>query len=355
MRIFLNTLLILAIRVVSFSQTPVALRSELKTARSDSAKFAALKALADHYMDYKADSALLYLDQAIAIANKNHQWLDVALESDWKANQLQSAERRAESYRILQAALLLANDPANEKKTWIKNKDLTYKQYRLFVLANIYEDLGHLAGFEKDGNGQLQAYQKGRLLAQQTTDKTIQSYLDMNLADFYIKRKSTDSAMMYTNAASILFKQIKEIKYAGLIDSYKGKIYAQRGDTVLSLRYFHAAESGSAANDVITLVDSYAEIAHCYLSLNKLDSGLFYSKKFLEAINNGKWTNEKKEAYQLLYKSYLLENKRDSAFKYLQLAFGALESGSKSDAKNLADLEKLSFQDLLIYMAILLN
>ena len=88
MRIFLNALFIVAIPVVSLSQTPIALRSELKTARSDSARFVALKGLADHYVDYKVDSALLYLDQAIAIANKNHQWLDVALESDWKANQL---------------------------------------------------------------------------------------------------------------------------------------------------------------------------------------------------------------------------------------------------------------------------
>jgi signal transduction histidine kinase len=347
MKFFFKTLLILAIPVVSFSQTHTAdsLRRNLKTAKTDSARFVALKGLADHYTYNNVDTALLYLNEAIAVAKKNNQWLDVALEYDWQGNQLLNVRKLPEAFRILQAGITLADDPANEKKTWIKNKNRNYTQYKLYVLANLYEDLGHLAGDEGDSKAQLQGYRKAKSLAEQSGDKTVQAWLNENLAHFYINENLPDSAMIYTNAADSLFGRFVGRKYRGHIAFYKGKIYLLRGDTTRALQNYHLAIQLSLNYESQTVSNCYRELANYFLSAKQADSGLFYSKKLLNLSYSEGPGSFTRSAYQLLYRSYILKNKRDSAFKYLQLSYDALDAYAKSSIKSLADVQKLSFQE----------
>ncbi|HWD86833.1 MAG TPA: ATP-binding protein [Mucilaginibacter sp.] len=349
MRAFLKTLLILAVPLASFSQTRAvhSLRRNLKIAKTDSERFVALKGLVDQYIDVNVDTALLYIDEAISVAKKNQQWLDVAMESDWKANQLMYSRKLPQAYQVLQAAIILAEDPANERKTWVKNKGLTYRQYSLFVLANLYEDLGHLADHEGDGKEQLQTYRKARSIAIRSTDKTIQWWLDANIAQFYIEGKSPDSAMFYTNAAEALMTEAGERKHLGMIGLYKGAIYSQKGDPVRMLQFYHSAVDASLQTDLTTAADAYGRMANYFLSANQPDSGLFYSQKLLKVIRAEKLHNAEAGTYQLLYKSYLLKKNRDSAFKYLQLAYTALGSDAQLYIKSMADVQKLSSQDQL--------
>jgi two-component system, NtrC family, sensor kinase len=323
------------------------LKRSLKTAKTDSARFVALQGLGDHYVDINVDTALIYINEAIAIAKKDQQWLDVAIESDWKANQLMYSLKLPEAYRVLQTGVMLADDAANDRKTWAKNKNLTYEQYRLYVLANIYEDMGHLAGHEGNPRAQLQNYRKARSIAVQSGDKTIQWWLEMNLADFYVGQKLPDSAMTYTNAASALYKEIGEKKYLGLIALYRAEIYSLKGDTARALQFYHATAKASVENNKTTLAASYGWLANHFLSSNQPDSGLFYSQKLLRVVYAEKLSGAEVGAYQLLYRGYLSENNRDSALKYLQLSYDALGSNARSYIKSLTDVQKLSVQDEL--------
>jgi two-component system, NtrC family, sensor kinase len=324
------------------------LRRRLKTAKTDSARFVALKGLGDHYVDINVDTALLFINEAIAVAKKNQQWLDVAIESDWKANQLLYSDNNLpEAYRVLQAAVVLADDPSNNRKTWTKNKKLNYEQYRLYVLANLYEDFGHLAGHEGNPKAQLLNYLKARSIAAQSGDKIIQWWLETNLADFYIGQKLPDSALTYTNASAALYKQIGEKKYLGLIAFYRAEIYSLKGDSARALRYYHAAAHASFENDKTTLARCYDWLASYFLSSNQPDSGLFYSQKLLKVVRAERLQGGEVGAYQLLYKSYLSKNNRDSAFKYLQLSYDAVRSNANSYIKSLADVQRLSLRDQL--------
>jgi len=123
-----------------------------------------------------------------------------------------------------------------------------------------------------------------------------------------------------------------------------GRIFFKMGETDQGLKYYHLAiNTGFEQKNFSNIAAAYNELARHYLEIKQKDSSLYFAKKTLEILNLMQSQQDRDKAYDNLYKSYQLNSKIDSAYKYQGLALTAKDSIFNSTLKNLAEFQKLSF------------
>ena len=321
------------------------LKKALHAARTDSIRFLRLSDLGDYYAEINRDTSLNYSDQALSIARNNGQLLDEASTLDGKGYILMHLGKFPEALECFQQALKLAEDPANDSKTWLHDKKHTPHQIRIGVLANIHHDMGHLMGATNNIEQQIEQYRETKKLATEADSQELLGLVNMNLGHVYSGLNRLDSALIMEQNAERIFKQTGYKKYLGAVYQDMGEIYLKKGSRQLGLQnYYKALITSTEQKNLADVYYIYSGLTSYYLTEKQKDSSLFYARKTLEILTSMGSQRLLDKAYENLYQSYKLAGKTDSAYKYQGLTLTAKDSSFKATAKSLADFQKLSFK-----------
>ncbi|MGZ3750696.1 MAG: ATP-binding protein [Mucilaginibacter sp.] len=347
MRKFTKIIFLLLIPAVGMAQQSRldSLKKALHAARTDSVRYLRLSDLGDYYAEVNRDSALFYLNASLPIAQKNGRTIDEANVLDSKGYILMHLGKFPESLECFQQAIKLAEDPANENKSWFHDKKQTPHQLRLDVLASIHHDMGHLMGATNNIDQQIAQYRETKKLATEAGAQELLGLVNMNLGHAYAKLNRLDSVLILSQNAERIFKQTGFKKYLGAVYEDMGDIYLKKKNRELALQNYRKGLITSMEQKNISDV-SYinSDLADYYLEEKQKDSSLFYARRALEVLNSMGSKQALDHVYENLYQSYKLAGKTDSAYKYQGLALTAKDSSFKTTVKSLADFQKLSFK-----------
>jgi len=357
MKTGVKILLLLFIPTLSFAQqsqpdTLRKLRTALKMARTDSARFLRLDVLGWYYVEINRDTAIYYFDKEAGIAKRHNQPLVEAAALFGKSYALMHLGKLPASLACAQRALKLAEYPENENETWAPRFQMGFQaatpyKNRLDLLAYIRAQYGHFMGRTSNTDEQIAQYKKSQLLAGEAGDKVLQGLMNMNLGRVYFNLNKLDSAVVLERNAERLFNQARFKKFIGYIDNVLGKSYLKRGDAATALQYYHdGLRSGTEQNNLAVIGYNYSSLVGYYLTEREKDSSLYYAKRELEVLQ-AMGSKDIGPVYADLYQSYKLSENIDSAYKYQGLALAAQDSSYKVTTQNLADFQKLSSKEQL--------
>ena len=357
MRTCIKILLLLLIPALGMAQQSHldSLKKHLRAAHTDSARYVTLFALAYDYNETNRDSSLYYINLSLSIAKNNRQLLDEARALDGKGYILNAFGKFPESLECYQQGLKLAEDPASENKIWYhdNNKNFSPHELRIFILASLHHDMGHLMGATNNTDQLIIEYRETKKLAAEIGADNLLGLVNMNLGHTYLKLNRLDSALIMEQNAERIFKQSGFKKYLGSVYNNIGNIYLKKGNNVLGVQYLRAAINTSIEQkNLADVAYGYIDITNHYLKVKQQDSSLFYARKILESLNTMGNKRYMDEAYTYLYQSYKLAGKTDSAYKYQGLALTVKDSIYKAQVKSLTDFQKLSFNTQLKVQAL---
>ena len=322
------------------------LKRVITTTTSDSTKYLTLMVLSSRYMEDNRDSALYYVQRAVILAKRNKKTLDEAYALNIKGYVLMHLGKYGESFKCFQEAFKIAENPANEIASWINPAPTPLNESRLNILSGIHYDMGHLYGRTDKTDKQIFQYKETKRLAEVFKDTSLLGYVNMNLGGVYIKLNKLDSALVMEQNAERFMVQFGYKQYLSRVYEFMGNIYTKKGDTKKTIIYYRKAiKSGIEQNNLTVLSNVYSGLSEFYLTKEKnKDSCLYYARKNLSLrVSTG--SKNMGEVYSLLYRSYQLNNKIDSAYKYQGLALMANDSIHKEQIKNLSDFQNLSFDE----------
>jgi tetratricopeptide (TPR) repeat protein len=175
MRIFLTVLVLFLCQATLFAQQQDAksLKKQLQESVTDSVRYDKSMELVNFYNEINNDSALFYAENAIKIARKNNKKIEEAEALDVKGYNLKDLGKYSESLQCYLLAFKIAEDEANENKTWFRDKKISRKTSRLKKLLNLHHDFGHLMGATGKIEEQIQQYEITRKLGQEIGDTGI--------------------------------------------------------------------------------------------------------------------------------------------------------------------------------------
>ena len=346
MKAFIKILLWLLLPTFASSQQkkPDSFQHALAMASTDSARFYINRQLSTYYAENNRDSALYYSEKCLKLAQNNNNNLFEASALSAKGYLLMHQGKHAESLQCFLEAVKIADNPKNENIKWSQDTTLTPQKNRLNVLADIHHNWGHLMG-RINTDEQIMHYKKTKNLVEETGDSSLLGLVHMNLGSAYFELHKYDSALVFEKIAEQIFRKISFLKYLSYVNLEMGDIYLKKQNKVLAVENYHKSiQSASEQNNLAVLSFTYEALIGYFTNEKNKDSSLYYSKRNLELLQS-MGTNDLSEAYSNLYKSYQLNNKIDSAYKYQGLAIIAKDSLYKASIKNLSELQKLSFRE----------
>ncbi len=323
------------------------LRSALTIAHTDSARFVCLYNIGEYNLESNSDTALFYFDKAYAIAKENEQALDEAAALAGKGHEYIHLGKFPESFECLQQAFGLLEKPV-KINSWYRNHNFNPDQMRLWIQEVTNGVYGILMNVTSNNEQEIIQYQKAIKIANQLGDLNGFGFNSLHLGEAYINQNNLDSALLLQKRAIRIFEQIGVKENLGYAYRCVAKIYQLKGKRTLALQnYYTAIKIDSGQRNDRFLGVNYGLITDFYLGEKQKDSSLYYAKKTLKVFNSIIDEKFLYGAYENLYKSYKLNGKTDSAYKYLGLALVAKDSSFNATAKSLADFQKLSFKSQL--------
>ena len=215
MRNFIKTIVLLLKPAISSAQknNNNSLRQALENATTDSARFFILVALGTNFSEVNWDSALYYSDKSLLISVKNDKKIEEAYNLSFKGYILMKVGKLSESLQNFQLAFNIAEDPANESKTWLQDKNSTYRKKRLDALMNNHHNMGHLMRISDKLDETIFHYNETKKLALEIGDINVIGYVNMNLGRTYIDLNKLDSALEMEEKAVQIFNQTSDKEY----------------------------------------------------------------------------------------------------------------------------------------------
>ena len=125
-----------------------------------------------------------------------------------------------------------------------------------------------------------------------------------------------------------------------------GDVYKKKGDSRLSLKYYHdAVSTGANFNNLSDVADGYQHIAAELKENNSIDSGFYYAKKAFEVARQINAPLVIVNTGTLLVEFFKIKNQLDSAFVYQQIVLQAKET--LSTAENEKKIQRILFDQQL--------
>ncbi len=349
MRLCFKILLLLLIpaSVMARGLQPDSLAKNLKLAKTDLERYQVLRKLGFYYLESDAPRSLAYWEQSIAIAKANDKPIDEAYHLAFKGYLLTLLGKYPEAFKYLQQAQTIAENEANEGKTWNIEHIPSLRSNRLGTLAQIHQKLGILFSFTKNNDQAIVEYKKALGLCEESHSRELLGLVYLSLATTYATTQQYQLAQQSYQDAEKLFLRIHFLQYLGSIYAGLGDLYQKQQQDKLALQYFYkavgAAKKGNNLNGVRR---GYRYLSNYYLQVKQADSSLNYA---IKTLNVSKLLGDKDlgDNYETLYKSYVLKHQQDSAYKYQGLALTAKDSSFDANSKSLADFQKLSFDEQL--------
>jgi len=319
----------------------------VQIAKNDTTRMHAFRALGSYYDDLNLDSAVHYLEKAIIVARQLQLTLD---EADLNVS-LSYSESKMGNYprslKLLNAALDIVNNPANEKYSFA-TKDQTPHDVRMSLLGWVH--LGFCALYRNSGNYRkaILSATESKKISEKLKDSEGLSYAFNEIGSAYLKLNMPDSAL-YFNLISLDYGLAAPFKkYLGYTYIPLGETYLLKGDFALAKFNFEKAiEISALSNKPILVGDAHLKLASLFQTQNKIDSSLYHSKEALAVLKLAGKEKSIAIAYRMISDCYLGLGMPDSSFVYLRLATTLNDKLEKAEKEKIQELQVAGFEEAL--------
>jgi len=315
------------ILIAAYAQknTTSALRSQLQQRIPDTVRVELLRKLSMQVQSVKPDSALLFAQQGLSLAQKisykkgEADCLDRLGVVLWKNGKYDRA-------------LLCA---IGSLKIREENKDRAGQLVSLNDIGIIYAD-------QNDYNRALQYDFKAKAIADQLHNKRNKSIILSNIGHCYIKLNKIDSALSFEMQAYEIQQALNDKDALPNTLSILGDINFQMTHVALALEYYRlSAGLAIKNNDQIGLADTYNSIAVLYKNANA-DSAVFYATQALNAAKKAIYPEGIFHASSVLAQIYQGKNEH---LELLYFKIAATAKDSLFSAEKVKEMQTLSFNE----------
>ena len=324
---------------------PTDLKSRLNKPISDSSLVADLEEVINFYREKNRDTALFYINKALAICEKNKQLLMSVWFKTMQVNQLLGKQKFAAGYQLLNEIEKKLQEVNKQNSTWKIQDTGTFEQNKYWALAAINYNYQILMQ-------QTLNFEQARVVIRRTKEyaelaagsNRFISGSTSALAFLFITMKKPDSAIIVLNAVKssngfgTYFYSFNNMLY--------GFAYSDIHKYAISNQYLYKSVQDKNSKNIATR--SALRLSQNYLQLNKIDSAYYYAKYLLDTLSSLGYSNFEVDlgvAYKSLYECFIRMNKPDSAFKYAQMALIASDTLYSSRIKNLTEFQQLLFSE----------
>jgi len=337
------------------------LRAAFVSAPDGPLKFKAASNVYIYYQEINRDSALYYSEQQLLIGKRYHNQIAQGTALASKSYQLMGLGKFAESLKCLQQAFAIAEDVNNEKQErWDYFLTPFKGNSRLLLLSYTHHMYALLMLSTGNLEQQIVHFKIAADIAKQINYLPRIQLAYLNLGQSYLEAKRFDSALYYEKLAEQTALQANNKNYAvalakvylGTVQRELGDIYKAMGNVSTALSYYYIAlQTTSQNNNRDGFSRVCLRLSRYYIEKGNKDSALYYSLKNLAILKTlgsvaGNETNLG-IGYENVYLSYKLNNQFDSAFKYQGLALVTKDSLANVRIRNLADFQKLTYDEQL--------
>lgn len=329
-----------------FCQTRVAdsLKLVLSHEMEDSTRVLLLAALSFEYSNKQVDTAIIYAQQSLKLAQRLEYKKGEAIATSTYARCLSAQGNYPKAIELGLRSLRMSEELRDESEVAFVDGQL----------ADIYRDAGEYGialnysmkateFFEKsnrDFSSALGSFQKIMLAV---------------TASIYERSGKFDSGLLYAQRAYDL--DVKETGGRfGWLTLQLGKIQAGLKHPDLALAYYRYAIPLVIENNTPKdLLEVYNSIARLYSSVGSIDSSIFYARESLTHGSPSAYEKGILEAMTILYENYNARKMWDSTFKYMKLGVDLRDrmygQQQEREVQSLLFVEQLRQQDLALAKA----
>jgi two-component system, NtrC family, sensor kinase len=328
----------------------------LRNASSDTIRMNLYDQLGWYYAEINRDSALSYFEKELPVARQLNLQLYEADALNGMGTMLHQLGNYPKSLESFLEAQKIARNPAIEKyawnltnNAWNTSKNSDPKIARLNLLGWILNDLGNLYGATGNTDIKIANLSEASSLASLVHDTTLLEVTNSTLGWAYFDLNKLDSALLFQQRALFLYESSDVFKkYEGDVLISIGKIYQKKGELGLSKEAFlKSIESCAQQHNLSGLGAGYLSLADLYQVIKKTDSSIYYARKALEIFNDLRLPGGISDTYSLLASICGEQNKPDSAFAFLKMAFTIKDSLNAADRTNLLAFKNRDFDEIL--------
>jgi signal transduction histidine kinase len=335
-------------------QSITSFRNAYLLAKTDSSRQLACLDLIVYYNEVNRDSALYYIEERLTIARRSGYKILEASVLNSKGYQKTQTGKYAEALQCIMASLTIAQDPENrEINLWKISPFPAPGKERLLSLSGSMHQLGLLSRETDNPEKEVEYFKKAVTLAKEIGHADRMMVSNMNVGSAYLRRGILDSALYFALQADSI-ASLPEFKglFRGRNLTNIGDIYFKKGDlSRVKPLYLEGLIMSSRVNNQFNVAVTKHKLAQLFLTLKQSDSALYYAKdnlSLVELLRNGaNFQLNLGTVYQDIYLAYRQLNQKDSAYKYLDLAFQMKDSLYKVRLANLSAFQNVSFDETL--------
>ena len=320
------------------------LKNLIRSSKDDSTTFYRTVDLIWAYIPSNSDSATLYVQQNILLAQKMKS--DAALFMGYA--QYAALEQINGNYSGALQYGLRGLRAAEHTNNFISISE------EYFILADIYREAGDYAqAIYNLRKAKHLLESKLNPVFEHENPETASRYVNCLVlaAQIFETFNQLDSALQYANNAHDLslkglgkWGTSEDTLYFSLkLDPIIGNIYSKNGDYYTAITYYRAGAAIASGNT--NLIDNYNGEASIFKKRGQLDSSIFYANKVLELSKAAHYLMGKLQALNLLSDVYTLEHNTDSVAKYLELTIETKDS--LFNTKKVMEIQSISFNEQL--------
>ena len=361
MKVLLKSVLFLLLPVLADSQSNNidSLRAAFNNAPEGPLQFKAASNVYFYYQELNRDSALFYTEQQLLLAQRKNNKIGEGVALVNKSYQLMGLGKYAGALKDLQQAFAIAEDATNEKQEqWDYFLTPFQGNSRLLLLAYAHHIYALLMLNTENLEQQIYHFRIAGKIGKEINYAPRVQLANLNLGQSYLELNKPDSALYYEKEAeSIALNTNPETNplakaYLGTVQMHLGDIYKALDNPSMSLAYYYESLKTSIKNNNRAALSRVClRLSQYHFGKGNKDSVLYYSLKNLDILKTlgqvtGKETNLG-VGYENVYLSYKLNDRPDSAFKYMELALNTKDSLAKIRIRNLAEFQNLTYGEQL--------
>jgi len=288
-----------------------------------------LNQLARQYTYNKPDTALVFAEQALAIAKKSAFLKGEAINLNTLGTMFLQIGNYPKSLQLYTEAL--------RKAEGLKDNSL---------IGRILSNIGTVYSSEGNYRKAVEYTLRGLAIGQSLSEKFIIGRCLANIGDNYEKLNLLDSALPYANQAYILSKELKDDDLTGISLNNLGNIHSKLGQDVIAMSYYSSClPLYLSEDDDDGLCEAYLGMAKLFRKAGNTDSALYYAKLSLQYGKSGGFTVRIMDASNFVTNYYISIHNIDSAFVYQRATIEAKDSLFSQEKQR--EFQSLAFDETM--------
>ncbi len=286
------------------------IRALLTAHMHDTSRVILLWNLSRAYYSFKPDSAILFGEEALLLAQK-----------------INYIEGEAKSLpRIANACLQIGNYSLALEYylRWLKLEEKRDDPARM---ASVLHDIGIVYVYQEEYSNVLSYYYRADSIMKTipprnvTTDLELRYAITNDIGDLYYRINKLDSAFIYFQESLAIATQQKNSNYIGTSSLGLGEVSLRKKDfNQARIQFTTALNYLAEANNEDLLCETYLGLANLYDSLGRKDSVKLYARQMMQMARKDGFLNWQLKASTFLNSYYKEMKNVDSAYLYLELS-----------------------------------